>query len=93
MKQFYANMLQNGMTPAAALRAAQNSIRQHSEWRSPYYWAAFTFQGEYRHTVKPAPPAARTTASKRNVMISGATLLTLLAGSAWWYRRRRLRIA
>ncbi len=94
MKQFYANMLERGMAPAAALHAAQNSIRQRPEWRSPYYWAAFTFQGEYRHPVKNAPPAVRaTTALKRNMMISGAALLTLLAGSAWWYRRRRLRIA
>ena len=33
MKRFYANMLQGGMTPAAALRAAQNSIRQQPQWR------------------------------------------------------------
>ncbi|HEX8920941.1 MAG TPA: CHAT domain-containing tetratricopeptide repeat protein, partial [Pyrinomonadaceae bacterium] len=33
MKRFYDNMLQHGMTPAAALRAAQNSIRR--EGRSP----------------------------------------------------------
>lgn len=93
MKQFYTNMLEKGMTSAAALRAAQNSIRQRPEWRSPYYWAAFTFQGEYRHVVKSAPPAARDTVLKRNMLVGGAALLTLLAGSAWWYRRHRLRPA
>ncbi|PYS51742.1 MAG: hypothetical protein DMF68_03310 [Acidobacteria bacterium] len=54
MRQFYINMLQKEMTPAAALRAAQNSIRQKPEWRSPYYWAAFTLQGENHMLIKPA---------------------------------------
>ncbi|MDT5158166.1 MAG: hypothetical protein QOH51_2523 [Acidobacteriota bacterium] len=86
MKHFYTNMLQRGMTPAASLRAAQNSIRQDARWRSPYYWAAFTLQGEYLHVIKSAP--ANATPVYRKV-IAGGTLLTLLAGAAWWYRRRR----
>lgn len=52
MKHFYANMLKEGMTPAEALREAQNSIRQDSQWRSPHYWAAFTLHGEYRQVIK-----------------------------------------
>lgn len=88
MKQFYANMLQRGMTPAAALRAAQNSIRQKPEWSSPHYWAAFTLQGEYGKVIKPAP-AAGTKPWQRKLM-SGAALLTLLLVSvAYLYRRRR----
>ncbi len=58
MKQFYANMLREGMPPAAALREAQNSIRQRPEWRAPYYWAGFTLQGESRPIVRPARGAA-----------------------------------
>jgi CHAT domain-containing protein/predicted negative regulator of RcsB-dependent stress response len=87
MKRFYANMLHQGMPPAAALRAAQNSIRQQPEWRSPYYWAAFTLQGEYRQIIKPKPRSV-VAASYRNVMVSGACM-TLLAGVGWWFRRRR----
>ena len=70
MKHFYANMLQHNMTPPAALRAAQNHIRQRPEWRSPYYWAGFTFQGDYHLRIsKPQPP-------KRNYL---PILLTVLA--------------
>jgi CHAT domain-containing protein/tetratricopeptide (TPR) repeat protein len=87
MKRLYANMLREGMTPAAALRAAQNSIRQRPEWRSPHYWAAFTLQGEYGAVIKPAR-AARAAAWYRTALACGG-LLTLLACAAWWHRRRR----
>jgi len=86
MKRFYANMLQRGMTPAAALRAAQNDMRQDPQWRSPYYWAAFTLQGEYRQTIQ---PAAQGTASAYMKTIGAAALLALLAGAAWWHLHRR----
>jgi CHAT domain-containing protein len=89
MKQFYTNMLQKGMTPAAALRAAQNTIRQKPEWSSPYYWAAFTLQGEYRQTINPRPAVGAI--GLRRKMIVGGTLLTLLAIIAWWYHRRKPR--
>ncbi|HKV11312.1 MAG TPA: CHAT domain-containing tetratricopeptide repeat protein [Thermoanaerobaculia bacterium] len=46
MQRFYRGMLKEGLSPPAALRAAQNEIRRR--WRSPYYWAAFTLQGEWR---------------------------------------------
>ncbi|WP_242715835.1 tetratricopeptide repeat protein [Microcoleus vaginatus] len=48
MSSFYQGMLQKGLTPAAALRAAQLEMLKQEEWRSPYYWAAFTLQGEWR---------------------------------------------
>jgi CHAT domain-containing protein len=34
--------------PAAALRAAQLEMRAQPRWRSPYFWAAFVLQGEWR---------------------------------------------
>lgn len=83
MKQFYINMLQREMPPAAALRAAQNSIRQQPQWRSPYFWAAFTLQGEYRHSIKHTP--ARSFAGATRIGIGLAVLLLLISG-AWWYR-------
>jgi CHAT domain-containing protein len=87
MKHFYSNMLQNQMTPAAALRAAQNTLRQSAEWRSPHYWAAFTLQGEYdrKIRVEPDTSAPRTV---RNIVLA-AIVLFLLAGFGWWYWRRR----
>src|SRR6185503_5480807 len=53
MKRFYKNMLEDGMTPATALREAQNSFRQHPIWSAPYYWAGFTLQGDSRQVVAP----------------------------------------
>jgi CHAT domain-containing protein len=89
MRLFYVNMLQRGMTPATALRAAQNSIRQKPEWRSPFYWAAFTLQGEYRHVIKPTRASA--TPFYSTVFVSGV-VLTMLSGLVGWRsRRRRLR--
>jgi CHAT domain-containing protein len=48
MKHFYQNMLQKKLRPAAALRAAQIEISRDERYKSPYYWAAFTIQGEWR---------------------------------------------
>ncbi len=48
MASFYEGMLKKGLTPAAALRAAQLEMLQQKQWQSPYYWAAFTLQGEWR---------------------------------------------
>ena len=86
MKLFYANMLEKGMAPAAALRAAQNTIRQQPQWRSPHYWAGFTFQGEYKLPIKSAGNSR--IAGKLPIIIAGVLLLLLLLG-VWWYWRRR----
>jgi len=48
MKRFYKAVLTQGMRPAAALRAAQVSLLSEKGWDSPYYWAAFNFQGEWK---------------------------------------------
>lgn len=89
MKQFYLNLLQKRMTPAAALRAAQDTIRQTPQWSSPYYWAAFTLQGEYRQLIEAVP---RANPVKHLQLIAGGLLFMLLAGAGWyWIRRRRLR--
>jgi CHAT domain-containing protein len=48
MKQFYEIMLGRGERPAAALRAAQAAMWKTRGWDAPYYWAAFTLQGEWR---------------------------------------------
>ncbi|HEU0253995.1 MAG TPA: CHAT domain-containing protein, partial [Pyrinomonadaceae bacterium] len=48
MREFYAAMLTEGKRPAEALRAAQLRLSKQTQWSSPYYWAAFTLQGEWR---------------------------------------------
>lgn len=92
MKRFYDDLLRRGLPPGAALREAQNNLRQTPRWRSPYYWAAFTLQGEYNRAIKHDPPAA----GVRTGIAAGALLvmLTLPAVAVWWwYRRRRSRPA
>jgi CHAT domain-containing protein len=86
MKRFYTNMLQRDMTPAAALRASQNSIRQEPQWSSPYYWAAFTIQGEYRQVIRPVPATAT---ARSSIIIFGLALVVLVTALLWWNRRRR----
>jgi CHAT domain-containing protein len=48
MKRFYRGMLKDGMRPAAAMRAAQLEMMKQNRWSKPYFWAAFTMQGEWR---------------------------------------------
>lgn len=48
MKSFYQAMLAKGLRPAAALRAAQTQLMQLKQWQAPYFWAAFSLQGEWR---------------------------------------------
>jgi CHAT domain-containing protein/tetratricopeptide (TPR) repeat protein len=48
MARFYTRMLKGGERPAAALRRAQVEMLEGGRWGSPYYWAAFTLQGEWR---------------------------------------------
>jgi len=48
MSRFYKKMLQEGQKPATALRAAQIEMLQEQRWQDPYYWAAFTLQGDWR---------------------------------------------
>jgi len=48
MVRFYREMLKEGKPPAAALRAAQISLMKEKRWASPFYWAPFVVQGEWR---------------------------------------------
>jgi CHAT domain-containing protein len=48
MKRFYRHMIAKGLSPAEALRRAQVDMSRLPGWKSPYYWAAFSLQGEWR---------------------------------------------
>ncbi len=48
MKWSYKGMLSDGLTPAAALKYAQVKLANDNRWTAPYYWAAFTIQGEWK---------------------------------------------
>jgi CHAT domain-containing protein len=48
MKRLYTGLFKSGLKPAAALRAAQLEMLKTTQWRAPYYWAAFVLQGEWK---------------------------------------------
>ncbi|HBB34064.1 MAG TPA: hypothetical protein DDZ80_19260 [Cyanobacteria bacterium UBA8803] len=48
MAKFYQKMLQGGQKPVTALREAQLEMWNSGQWQSPYYWAAFTVQGDWQ---------------------------------------------
>jgi CHAT domain-containing protein/tetratricopeptide (TPR) repeat protein len=49
MKLFYQNMLgEKKLRPATALREAQITMWKTKRWNAPFYWSAFTIQGEWR---------------------------------------------
>ncbi|HSE31097.1 MAG TPA: CHAT domain-containing protein [Pyrinomonadaceae bacterium] len=48
MAEFYRQMFINKKRPAEALKEAQLYVSKQKRWRSPYYWAGFVLQGEWR---------------------------------------------
>jgi CHAT domain-containing protein/Tfp pilus assembly protein PilF len=48
MQRFYQAMLKERNSPSAALRAAQLAMLKVKRWQSPYFWAAFTMQGDWK---------------------------------------------
>jgi len=48
MTEFYRQLLECGLRPAAALRQAQIAQPRKRSRRSTFYWAAFQLQGEWR---------------------------------------------
>jgi CHAT domain-containing protein len=48
MTRFYQPILKEGKNPIIALREAQLEMWKSGKWQSPYYWAAFTVQGDWR---------------------------------------------
>ncbi len=84
MKEFYERMAADGMSPSAALRAAQIKLYQDPQFRSPFFWAAFTVHGD----AAGATPFKRTH-TKPVIGISIAVLL----GVGLILLRRRYRIS
>ncbi len=47
MTRFYQQMLNDNQQPIVALRQAQLEMWNSGQWQSPYYWGAFTIQGDW----------------------------------------------
>ena len=48
MKRFYRGMVVQRLPAAAALRAAQREIAKQPQWASPFFWAGFVLQGDWK---------------------------------------------
>jgi CHAT domain-containing protein len=49
MRHFYEHLLSaQTVSAASALRAAQSELQRSRRWKSPYYWAGFVLQGDWR---------------------------------------------
>ncbi|MBI4752583.1 MAG: CHAT domain-containing protein [Acidobacteria bacterium] len=48
MKRFYRRMLTRRESPSVALRGAQLELLHYTKYKSPFYWAPFVIQGDYR---------------------------------------------
>lgn len=84
MKRFYENMITKDMSPASALRAAQNSIRNEPRWSSPYYWAAFTIQGDYQQKIRVKPKQEQLVSTNAAMGIGAMLVLSVGAGFYLW---------
>jgi CHAT domain-containing protein/Tfp pilus assembly protein PilF len=47
MTRFYKYLLEEGQTPAAALRHSQMELASEQRWRNPYFWSGFVLQGDW----------------------------------------------
>jgi CHAT domain-containing protein len=54
MRRFYRGLLVERLPPAAALRAAQLAVAHLKGWETPYYWAGFVLEGDWRPDPKGA---------------------------------------
>jgi CHAT domain-containing protein len=85
MAHFYQSMLEQGMSPAAALRAAKVQLRQEKRWSSPYFWAGFVLQGEYKNHIT----VVRKSWLRLGLVLS--SVLILIASGLLLVQRRRSR--
>lgn len=49
MKNFYEAMAHEHLTPSKALQKAQIKMIRGERYKSPFYWAAFTVQGDFKN--------------------------------------------
>ncbi len=55
MTAFHRALWQGGLSPAAALRMAQQAVRGQRAWRDPYFWAGFVLVGDWTGWARSSP--------------------------------------
>ena len=84
MGHFYDAMLQEGLSPAAALRSAKLEMMRNPQWSEPYFWAGFVLQGEYTNHI-----AVDHYSWFRSPVMFLFLLLPIAAGLLIYQRRKR----
>ncbi len=84
MKNFYDAMANEKLTPSKALQKAQIKMQQSERYKSPFYWAAFTVQGDYRNV-----PDISGGFDGRIYLLPAAVILLLAAFFGYRIIRRR----
>jgi CHAT domain-containing protein len=82
MKNFYGAIADERLTPSEALRRAQLKLREIPRYKSPFYWAAFTVQGDFRNVPK--------ISGGGGFWIYFLPFIPLTLGGGYFYRRRKL---
>lgn len=82
MKHFYENLLNENLAPPEALRRAQLKLSQNARYQSPFYWAGFTVQGEYKN----AP--AVTANNAKHYFYAGIGICVLLVSCGFLFYRK-----
>jgi len=84
MGHFYTALFKDRLTPAAALNEAKRQMWKQPRWRAPFYWAAFTLQGEYD-----AQLAVAHRTSLIPILVIGGALVVMLIGIRFTRYRRK----
>ncbi len=84
MKNFYDAMANEQLTPSKALQKAQIKMWRSGRYQSPFYWAAFTVQGDYKNV-----PDVSKGFGNRIYFISFGIVLLLAAFFGYGFIRRR----
>jgi hypothetical protein len=85
MQGFYRELLIEQKPPAAALRAAKLAMWRQNRWQPPFYWGAFTFQGDLAGVIaiEPSPWRLRS----KGVVVT--VFLLVLTACLYGFRRRK----
>jgi len=84
MTQFYQAMLNEGATPAEALRRAKLTMYRQSSRQSPYYWSAFVIQGEFHR-----PPLTWSSLLKSRTLWAWLSVAAIILWLFYSWRKRR----
>lgn len=97
MTAFYRHWLQDGLSKAQALQAAQADVHSDSRWASPFYWAGFVLNGDPREaqprSALPTPqsesPHEESGTRLRFVILGGVGVAIATILAIWLMRRQR----